>query len=323
MLATGAALVVAATAGLATLVLPDGSSPEVGDEPVGGSVSVEASDTNAPRDTLSPDPPTGVGGNLEVTGDRPGRFVVNRDAAQLQIANRFQTSGRFEVGDTDGNTLIFDMDPDSGLFIDQASYEGLNLFLDPEDCSFTVEEENDRSGIARLHVACPDVADVQGSAALTLEGTLDLPLRLAHPDGRYDSGGALVLEGDISAEMSFPSATWYLYPDDDQASAGDDEMPAISLYDDEAGHGLTLALDDNDQPYVTLIQHELAIFQPSPAGCSVTLQPDVMIAPHTELIHLDIECPSVTDMEGEVTVSITGSLAVHRQTIITRPLTPP
>lgn len=312
VLAGAALLVVVGVLGLAKLVLPapgpDGRPSLAGASPT---------DSTVPA-TLPPGPPASVGGVLGVTGDNPGTFVVEGGNFMIVKPDQggFPSQTRFSIwSGNDG--LILDVDAEHGLFVDQGIWDGLNLFPDPGDCTFTLTEDNPAAGVARLAMSCPEVTNAQETATIAIQGNVDLPRRLAYPDGRYRSGGVLQMEGNLTAEMAFGSAEWGVFRQEFSHEEEEEDADGFNVF--EMGeerqdgsipyYGIGFHLDDEMNPQVTSVSIEDRYFTAA-SSCNVASESVAMVAPNTELMSIDIDCPSLTDDTGEVTVSLAGTLRV-------------
>ena len=116
---------VVVTIGLANVIVP-GGGPDSGGVADGG-------DGGGPTPIPTLLPITGVGGHLAVTGDREGTLTLTRESQEA----RYSLVG-------DGARMVFEGDPPT---IAQVSWDGLEFFPEPEDCSIVPGELDDRLGV--------------------------------------------------------------------------------------------------------------------------------------------------------------------------------
>lgn len=177
VLVTAFLAVVATTLGLAFAIVPGPTLPSQGSpEPdtAGGSPDPRA---------LDPDPVEaggipGLGGTLTVTGDRTGSFRLTRQA---------ELGGAFGLEGDDGR-IIFQGQPAE---VSQASFDGLQFFPDPDDCTVSPGNLDDRIGIGFAELECPELTDIRGNGIIGLSGELGMPLNVLAARPFPESGGTL------------------------------------------------------------------------------------------------------------------------------------
>lgn len=273
VLTGAAALVLVAVVGIAGLILSDGeqTAPSAGsDGPASGEEPPDAWETR-----------------IEVTGDRSGT-IESDDTNLLRVAD----------------------DPESGLYLDQMVFDGLNIFLDPGDCPLRLDEiDLSRfEGLARLTISCEGVNDVQGNNTIALEGIYVTSAAQVLPPPSDDTGGTLQLSGDVEAEMMVRPLAWYVQGDDSliYEDLGDNFAPSLEL---TAAAGVVSVAGVFDQ--VNLI-----FFTAQPGDCSVETQPVEQLADR-ERVQLTIDCPRLESetfepgQQPEI-VSVRGAVLIDR-----------
>jgi hypothetical protein len=282
VLAVAFGAVVVVTLGLTVLIVPspagssgasDASSPSVGDPEV-------------------PPGTTGLGGALTVTGDRQNTFRLTREA----VEDRYSL-----VGDQ-GRIAFAERRP---VEITQISFDGLEFFPEPDACTITPGDLDDRAGIGLAELRCEDLADVRDNATITLVGTIGLPLDMLADSDLPASGGTVDVGGEA---WEFAEALLLGFP----LPAGGDVLYNMELEADEGGasinfvydhvtHQLTLANvgrdgQDRDVPNEACELREREIGKPNP---------------RTTVIELTISCGGV-EVPGLGRVSIAGTVIVDR-----------
>lgn len=279
MLLVAGGIVMAAVIGLGAVILPD--PPNL--TPIGE------------QDPPSPPPLTRVGAVLEVSGDRPGVFDLTGGFSE----------GQFRLADGRGNSLLLGTDPGSGAYLRQATYDGLNLFLDRDQCEIDLSETDPTIGLARFSLHCEDITDVRDTATLTLSGLVDLPLRVAFPDGRYDGGGAVTVTGDIDTEIIVWNTGRPLGPDG--AAAGFWIGGASS--DDSHFIAIEIDLHPDTGRYVRYIEVD-GMHQFERPECRLDTELIARVEPHVNLVAYEIECRDITDVDGELTITLAATVRV-------------
>lgn len=162
--------VVAATLGVAAVVVPG--------EPPAGLVNDASGEPGAPATPM----PTvvgrpGIGGTLAVSGDRQGDFQLTRES----VENRYSLTGS-------QGRISFDGQP---VEVAQLSYDGLEFFPDPEDCTVTPLNLDTAIGVGRAELTCTEIEDVRGNGTISLAGEIGLPVDILAERTLPLTGGSL------------------------------------------------------------------------------------------------------------------------------------
>jgi hypothetical protein len=278
--------VVAATLALAMAVIPSGASPE----------PMDPSATATPVAAVPPvidGPLTTPGGVVAVTGDREDLLHLDRETLDPRYGL---------VGD-DGR-VYFDRNP---LTVVRIQYEGLEFFIDPDDCSIEPGERHDPSGVAGAEILCEDVEDVRQNGTFTFEGTVGVAADLLGMRGGIPESGGVVDVGD--ERLEFPAAWVYIGPQGTAVGRGyslpvfDPDSGGVLGFDyDPQSHELTLASVNLDPERGGEV---------SRGGCSLGTRDLGRLNPHTTVVEVVIDCPSV-DIEGLGPVPVSGTLVLER-----------
>jgi hypothetical protein len=279
---------VVVTIGLANVIVP-GGAPD----------TTTAHGGATPAATIVP--VTGVGGNLAVTGDREGTLTLTREANE----------GRYSLVGDDAR-MVFEGLPAE---VAQISWDGLEFFPEPGDCSITPGELDDELGVGYAEVECTDMADVRGGETVDLAGTVGLALTMVGESDLPEMGGSATV-GDETWEFDeallFAFAAPAVAGTEDYnmilADAGTDtgcpgpECSRTSLrfrYDVQT-HRLTLVNVERDGEDADV-----------PAGaCDLGTNELGRLTPDTAVVEMTIGCPAV-DVPGLGTVPVTGTVIVQ------------
>lgn len=235
-------------------------------------------------------PPQALGAVLEVSGDRPGRFVLEHGGAT--------SNGSFGMESDDGR-IIITQDDSGDPFIDQMSWDGLDFFLDPGDCTFTVGDVNEEMGLARSEISCVDIRDVRDTATITVEGTAGLPVRLVSSD-LPPMGGTVLVSGDLEETWEFDGGTWAAEPPDFADWSA-------TLYGSDA----TINMQGTDDLTVTGIYYREVAHDVPADACDVTADQVAVVGPGTSLVETSFTCEQI-DLGDVGTVTLEGSVVVER-----------
>ena len=226
---------------------------------------------------------------VEVTGDRSGTF-----------------EGSYTVGG----------DPEAGLYLDQMVFDGLNIFLDPDECPLTREALSLTRRTVLLAVDCDGITDVQGNHTLALEGVVAHPAFEVLPPPSSDTGGTLEVTGTREGEIVIDPIAWYV-------SAGAGPAAATILQDgnDDGFFGppIGIGIDRQGQPrldYVA-VSTDFGSLNLNPDADDCTTDSEVLerISDTTERVALDIECDSLSSPDFSDTVSLEGRILLDRITV--------
>jgi len=267
------------TFGIAALIVPS--------QAVSSQASADAGVSAGAVPSAVAGTPTEVGGTLAVSGDREGSFVLNRES----IDGRYALEG-------DEGRVFFEGDP---LTVPQISWDGLEFFLEPDECVITPGERYDPTGVAGAHVRCEEIADVRDNGVVTMEGTLGVASNLLGLRGDLPPPGGTVEVGDeiLEFEAAFMTvATFSSFAGQFDAVGGNG---GLSLRYDAMSH--SLVLDE------ITIRGELTVV---PASACVLSTRDVgAVNPHTTLVELTIRCSAV-DVAGLGSVPVVGTVLVEQ-----------
>lgn len=274
------ASVVALTFGLAAVIVPPANGSAQGP----GAASPDGSGfVPVPGDG----PVTTVGGVLAVTGDREGAFVLDREALDQGYALAGE-QGR----------LYFGGDP---LAVERISYDGLEFYLDPGDCTLTPGERHDPSGVAGAHLACEEIADIRDGGTVSVEGTVGIAADLLGQRGDLPPSGGTVQVGDTELELPFAVLTLgrpAAFVPGGGFLPTEDGSGWLEFDYDAQTHALRLATVSLAAPRSTRIDQD---------ACIVSTRSIGRLNPHTTTAELTVECASVELEPGE-RVRISGTI---------------
>jgi hypothetical protein len=270
------------TISLANVIVPGGASdPQAGDGGEGGGAAASP--------TLQPI--AGAGGHLAVSGDREGTLSLTRESNE----------GRYSlVGDA--ARIVFEGDPPT---IVQLSWEGLEFFPEPDDCSIVPGELDDQLGVGYAEVECTGLVDIRGGETIGLSGTLGLPLTMVGESDLPETGGSVTV-GDETWE--FVEAFLFTFPVND--GAGTDEYN-MELADDGRG-ALRFRYDvQTHRLAVSSVQRDGETSELAPGACSLETNELGRLAPSAAIVELTIDCPAA-EVPGLGTVPITGTVIIQQ-----------
>lgn len=273
------------TFGLAVLIVPGLAGSAQGPDPASsGDASAEETD--------DPSAIPGLGGSLAVTGDREDTFRLNRELN----GERYSLEG-------DKGRIIFEGRP---VEVTQMSFDGLEFFPDPDACTITPGDLDDRVGIGFAELRCENLTDIRDTGTFTFAGTIGMPLDMIAESDLPESGGSVEV-GDETWQFAeailfsfqrpaIAGAAYYNMELTDEAAGG-----VIGFLYDIQTHELTLA-------HVARGDESVAV----PADACELRQREIgRHNPRTAAIELSIRCSAV-DVPGLGTVSISGTLFVDR-----------
>lgn len=278
VLGIGFVAVIAVTIGLATILIP---TPTVSVQPSSQPSAGEASSVAAP-----PYVPGQIGGTIVVSGDVETSFRVTRES----------TDGRYALIGDEGR-VYFEGDP---ITVAQVSFEGLEFFLDEDDCTLTPGTRNDETGVADAHLRCEQVPDVRDTGVVTLDGTIGVASDLVGLRGDLPPLGGTITFGDRTltygaVSMLHPRFTAVV----GQLLDVEEEALVVIAYDDQS-HSLELA-----EVTIDGIVTELP-----PDACDLATTEIGRVNPHTRQLELRIACPPV-EIGGLGTVTVEGTLMIE------------
>jgi hypothetical protein len=285
-LGTAFAGVVMVTLGLATLIV---SGPAVLPQP--SDVAGPAPAPSAPADPAVTGIP-GLGGDLAVTGDLEGTYLLNRVA----------DGPGYGIRGPEGR-VFFDESP---LSVVQMNLDGLSFFPAPEDCTITPGNLTNAIGIGRAELACDDLTDIRGNGTVDVRGTIGLPLDLLAVRELPLPGGSVTV-GDET--WTFTEATleaWQL------PLIGGTRSYNLELVDEEAGGGLLFTFDiETRRLALAAIGRRGTVEIVPPGACELGTEELGQLNARTTVLGLTIDCPAV-DVPGIGRMPIGGTVVVER-----------
>lgn len=261
-------------------------------------------------------PPDNVGGVLTVDGDRTGSLRL--DSAHSDVA--FATDGRPDVklGDlwlegADGR-VAFSRDPDDG--ITKVDFDGLSIFVEPDDCTLARGALNATSRLISVDVRCEQLDDVRGNGTIALSGVVAVPSDLMGERGDLPPSGGSVTVGDETLEFS--EAVVMVGTG---TIIGETERTPLTLLADDDGDldpdadwwgqasVLGVEQDPETREYFLAGAQVRGAFMELAAPCPVDDEDLGMLNAQTTVVRLHLECSDVELTSGE-SVSIDGTLVV-------------
>jgi len=284
-----AAAIVLATVGLARITLPD--------------LDTEAEAPAAGED-LGEFMPTQVGGELTVTGAREGTIVLERqvDGPSYGLGN-------------DQARIFFDSNPPS---INQMSYDGLQFFLDPEDCTFTPGQHNQEIGLAVAIIDCPALEDVRGNGTITMTGYVAAPADLVLELDLPETGGTIMVGDETWEIASGPDSSPLLFIGPGGPGGAVFQQGEIGLFlqvadGPDLGHRSLFFGYDGESDRLTLQSINLrgATVEISPSACDVETELLVQINPQASIEELTFSCDPI-GVAGMGSVPISGTVVFEK-----------
>ena len=234
----------------------------------------------------------GLGGALAVSGDREGTFELSGDSA----GDRYALVG-------DRGRIVFDGRPP---MVTQISYDGLEFFPEPDECTLTPGNNSNRIGIGFAELRCMELADIRDNGTITISGELGLPLDMVAETHLPESGGSLAV-GDET--WAFAEATLIGY--ERPAIAGRTRF-SMELEDAERAASLNFTYDiaSRGLALANVVRDGGAIDVPG-ESCDLSVEEIGRPSPRTTVIELTVRCAQV-EVPGMGSVAIDGTLIVDR-----------
>jgi hypothetical protein len=269
------------TLGLANVIVP------------GGGADPQAADGGDGVGTPPParQPIAGIGGNLTVTGDLEGTLTLDRE----------DTNDRYALEGNDARIVFEDIPP----VVVQLSWQGLEFFPEPSDCTITPGELDQQLGIGYADIGCEGLEDVRGGGTIAVEGTLGVALTLVGESDLPETGGSLTV-GDET--WSFPDAFLYNFPFNTGAGTDDFNM---ELVDVDRG---TLRFRYDVQTHrlgLISVEREGEVSSLAAGACSLTMNELGRLTPSAAVVELTIDCPAA-EVPGLGNVPITGTVIIQQ-----------
>ena len=282
--------VVAATLGVAAVVVPG--------EPPAGLVPGASGEPGAPATPM----PTvvgrpGIGGTLAVSGDRQGDFQLTRES----VENRYSLTGS-------QGRISFDGQP---VEVAQLSYDGLEFFPDPEDCTVTPLNLDTAIGVGRAELTCTEIEDVRGNGTISLAGEIGLPVDMLAERTLPLTGGSLEVGPETWTLEELFLFTWQMPAiagspqhnleliDRSGGQTGDDQPSQLNIAYDLETHALTPVS-------IERIGEQSAIAE---GACRIEREELGRQNPRTTVIELTITCAEV-EVPGLGPVAVSGTVVV-------------
>ena len=271
--------VAAVTLGLAGVIVP-GREPA----PQTGGGAAESPAATAPQ-------LDGIGGDLAVTGDREGTLSLQRES-QGEVYALVGDDARMVVGGEPAQ-------------ISQISWEGLEFFPEPSDCTITPGALDDQIGVGYAEIRCEGLEDVRGDGTVDLAGHLGLPLTMVGESDLPAMGGSVEV-GDETWSFS-EALLFYLTVNAEPGSEGYN----MTLADEELGTAIRFQYDIQTHR-LTLVQVERDGEEAAqdPGGCSLGTEELGRLTPSTAVVELSIDC-AAADVPGFGPVPIIGTVIIH------------
>jgi hypothetical protein len=287
------AAVVVVTMGIAVAIVP---AAEATGAPADASPGASA-DASADAEEPTPVPtaaarPTVVGGSLAVSGDREATFVLDRET----------TADRYGLVGDEGRILFEGGDPVS---VARIQYDGLEFFLDPEDCTIVPGERHDPTGVAGADISCEDITDVRDNGTISVEGRVGVAATLFGLRGDLpESGGTLAL-GEETLEFD---GAWIVIPTGGSFYGTNRFAGQLSDPDAQAAISFDYSMQTHELS-VSEVGYRGDVVTIS-GGCAVDEREIGVLNPHTRVVELGLRCERIAfPTHGEL--SLTGSVIVE------------
>ena len=272
---------VVVTIGLANLIVPGRAvGPGTADGGGGGAT---------PAPTIVPI--EGIGGHLTVTGDRTGTLTVTQES----------NDDRYSLESGNARIVFEGSRPPT---VAQLSWEGLEFFPEPGDCTVTPGELDDEIGVGYTEIRCEGLTDIRSGEVIDLAGTLGLALTTVGESDLPDMGGS-VTAGDETWEFDEALLFAFAAP----AVVGTEDYNMVLT--DEA-HGVLRFRYDVQTHRLTLVEVERGgdVADLGAGACSLGTNELGRLAPGVAIVALSIDCPAA-DVPGLGTVPISGTIVIQ------------
>ena len=274
---------VAVTIGLANVIVPGG--------PAGPRTAGPSEDASG-SPAASLEPIVGIGGHLAVTGDRQGTLTVTRE----ENGARYALAG-------DSARIVFQ---DVPAVVAQLSWEGLEFFPEPEDCTLTPGELDNETGIGHAELECVGISDVRNGETIDLSGTIGMALTMVGESDLPPMGGSVAV-GDETWE--FDQAFLSQFPINSGPGTEDFNM----ILTDQGGIGSIRFRYDVQTHRLTLVGVERGgdASEVAPGACSLGESELGRLTPSAAVVELTIDCP-VAEVPGLGPTRISGTVIVQQ-----------
>jgi hypothetical protein len=294
VLAVAFAATVVVTIGLATVIVPGRAA----DPPAAGGSATPAA---------SLAPIEGIGGHLTVTGDRTGTLTVTSES----------NDDRYSLEGSAARIVFEDRPP----VIVQLSWEGLEFFPEPADCTITPGRLDSEIGVGYAEVACENLTDIRGGGMISLSGTLGMALNVVGESDLPEMGGSVTV-GDET--WRFAEAILFTFPVN-LFTGGEDYNMILSDENTDTG------CPDNAPPSPDCSRtslrfrydvqtHRLTLVEVTREGtsadlaagaCSLATEELGRLSPGAAVVELTIDCPAA-DVPGLGSVPIAGTVVIQQ-----------
>jgi len=230
------------------------------------------------------------GGELEVTGDRQGTFALTGNA---------QGPG-YGLGGDDGG--IFFQGSGPGLSVVQLSYDGLDFFLDADDCILTAGEADSGGDRGSATIECVEIRDVRDTATISVRGRVVLPADLmAERDDLPEVGGTVTVGTET---LIIDDGLFRL------ADAADKSPDAVNRW--MSGPRIHVSFrQELGNDYVDQIDIEGVVSEIPQDACEVEREHAAMMDTSTNLVEVSFRCEEV-EIGGIGELPIVGSAIVEQ-----------
>lgn len=280
--------VVVMTLGLSIWILPDGSAVAQGSDP---SASAEPTDDTP---TIPTGPPMQEGGSLAVTGDRPGTLVldhVDEDGGYMLRGDKGRVVLRGDPAD-----------------VAQVSFDGLDFYTDPGDCTIAPGEHNADAGVAWVDIECNEMRDIRDTASVSVSGRVGIAAYLLGLTSDLPSAGGTLQFGDRPMTAEWATFTMTIRP----SLAGIDDDTAMSIGGTDPHWGLEFSWSaDTDRLSLFQVSYGTGRAQAEPDACTIDRRVIGRHSPRHSMVEMTITCPSVDVPELGV-VPIRGTVIVSQ-----------
>jgi hypothetical protein len=239
--------------------------------------------------------PSGVGGTLRFAGDHNGTLVLDREVLGEPHA-AIGRDGRIEfVGQPAG--------------VDRLQIDGLDFFLDPEDCAVLPGSRVDDSGLVPVEVNCAEISDVREQVLVTVDGTLHLSGQGFGVRGDAPpTGGSLAVGAET---LAFTAVTLDLrQPRILFHPGGRTERDPLTYPVTVVGNGGTLHFEYGLLTQeLELLEVELAsgITGTPEVECQPTFRRIDALNPHVTVVEMALDCPALA-LDGSGSMPVAGTL---------------
>jgi hypothetical protein len=238
--------------------------------------------------------PSGIGGELNVTGDRE---------VTLELAQGFSEGPGFELAAGNGKVFV----ESSPLSVATIYVEDLAFFPDPDACEFTPGEVNDDLGLAATRLVCPQLDDIRDNGSIAVEGYLALPADMVIDRDLPELGGTVIVGGetwDMNEASLFIAAEFNF--------GGEPEPVYLSMWSSDYERGVNFEMDrETEGLRLASIYSPDGQTEVSGGSCSINTDFLVQVNPTTSIETIDFVCEGV-DVSGAGTVPVSGSVTFSK-----------